>query len=273
MMADFPYDAHASVYAATRTAAPWVLEPLLAEIDRLPPRSRVLEVGCGTGNYIGALAARRPSFVFTGIDRSREMLRAAAGGRPVAAGGAARAREARAGVDGGAGPLAGALVRADAGSALPIAGGSIHLAIAVDVVHHVRPLDRFFREVARVLAPCGRFLIATDSEDDLERRSLSVCFPEILPIERSRYPSLESLHVHAGRAGFALLERCPASGRIPIDEALLANLEAKCSSSLTLIPDVAHRRGIDRVRAAAARGEAWLSSYTVLVYGKRGGGA
>ena len=58
------YDDLAAAYAAHRRAHPPVLAALA---DGLSADARVLEVGCGTGSYSGALNA-------TGLDPSREML-------------------------------------------------------------------------------------------------------------------------------------------------------------------------------------------------------
>ena len=44
----------------------------------MPPRGRLLEVGCGTARNIARLARRFPEASFVGLDASREMLRTAA---------------------------------------------------------------------------------------------------------------------------------------------------------------------------------------------------
>jgi S-adenosylmethionine-diacylgycerolhomoserine-N-methlytransferase len=49
---------------------------LIAELDP-PPRGSVLEVGCGTGRNLVALARRHPDIRLYGIDISPEMLRTA----------------------------------------------------------------------------------------------------------------------------------------------------------------------------------------------------
>ena len=49
------YDAYAPTYSWARKAVPWVLEPLLRSCSTLSTGASVLEIGCGTGNYISAL--------------------------------------------------------------------------------------------------------------------------------------------------------------------------------------------------------------------------
>ncbi len=50
------YEALAADYAANRSIHPLVFHHLVEAIQAFPD-ARVLEIGCGTGNYIGALAA------------------------------------------------------------------------------------------------------------------------------------------------------------------------------------------------------------------------
>jgi ubiquinone/menaquinone biosynthesis C-methylase UbiE len=98
----------------------------------LRPDQVVLEVGVGTG--LVALGLRELGHRVVGIDLSPAMLRQAWTrlGPVVAVGDAAR---------------------------LPIRGGAIPQAVSVWVLHLVGDLRAVFREVARVLAPGGRYLV------------------------------------------------------------------------------------------------------------------
>lgn len=237
------YGAYAPTYATARWAVPWVLAPLVARARETPRGAGVLEIGCGTGNYLEALARSVSDRRWVGLDRSREMLaqactRAVRGGYAVA----------------------------DADRALPLRTGAFALAFVVDVLHHLTAYPTFFAEIARVLEPDGCLVAVTDSDENMTRRSLSRFFPEILPVERSRYPSFEELDRHASGAGLRRTATALAEGTIELDDAFLSKLEAKCSSAMRLVPDEAHRRGMERVRQACARGERWLSSYSVLVF-------
>jgi hypothetical protein len=133
-------------------------------------------------------------------------------------------------------------------------------------VHHLADLHRFFAEVQRVLVPGGTMFIATDSEGTLRRRSLTVFFPEILQVELNRYPTITQLHAGATAAKLLCTSESKVEGRIPLDHAYIAKLDAKCASSLRLITPDAHAAGMARVRAAAERGEQWLSCYDLLAY-------
>jgi SAM-dependent methyltransferase len=74
--AHFPtdYDEYAPIYAKVRSAVPWVVAPLAALIARQSPGTIVLEIGCGTGDYIHSLAELRPDLTCVGFDLSERML-------------------------------------------------------------------------------------------------------------------------------------------------------------------------------------------------------
>jgi len=237
------YDQYAPTYAWARTAVPWVLAPFIRSVDGLSKGSTVIEAGCGTGNYICALAEHRPDLTYLGFDLSQPMLDVAQ----------ARGTSVK-------------FVKADASSGFPCADGVAALVFAVDVVHHLVDLKRFFEECRRALGIGGRAIIVTDSVETMRARSLTKFFPESLRIEQQRYPALEELHRAASAAGLVLTLEEEAIGDIPLSDAFLAVLEAKCSSAMRLLPEEAHAAGMARVRAAQMEGALWRSYYVLLHY-------
>ena len=244
------YDEFAPTYAWTRSAAPWVVAPLAQLLTALAPRAVVLDVGCGTGNYLRTLAERRPDLLYAGVDISKPMLREAAERAPQAH-----------------------YLAADGSRAFPIGNQSCGLVFAVDVIHHIDNLATCFSECARILQPGSRLVLVTDSEETLRQRSLTKFFPEILSIELQRYPSLPSLQQHASAVGLQLLAQERAEGWIPLTDDFVTKLAAKCSSAMRLLAPEYHAAGMARVREAQARGQQWRSCYTVLHYGSAFGGA
>ncbi len=237
------YDDYAESYAHTRWAVPWIVGPLIAEARRLQRDSTIVEIGCGTGNYVIALSEALPHYAYEGFDRSEEMLAVA------------RQR---------CGQIA--FASGDAEVRFPYSDEYCDLAFVVDVIHHIEKVDVFFQEVARVLKPGGKLLIVTDSADNIRNRSLTRYFPETLDVEFARYPSLERLHRAAGDAGLTLSGTQAAEGSTEFDDSFVAKLEEKCSSALRLISSEAHQEGMERVRHAQRKGETWFSCYTVLKY-------
>ena len=230
------YDPHASAYAVSRNVHPGVLAAIQQAADELGAK-RVLEIGVGTGNVLSSLAG---IFQRIGIDPSRGMLERAATnqGLQLAQGVAER---------------------------LPVPDGSIDLAYSVDVIHHVADRAMAARELFRILRPGGRTLIATDSAEDIEARvPLSSYFPETVAVERRRYPTIETIEAELSAAGLAVQAALRVSRRYPLTD--LTGYETKSYSSLLLISDEAHQRGLERMRGDMERGpiEA-LSLYTLVV--------
>jgi ubiquinone/menaquinone biosynthesis C-methylase UbiE len=168
------YDQSASEYAAHRQVHAGVFRELCAQAT-LDPGSRVLEAGCGTGNYISAVAV---TFGCTacGLDPSTGMLARI------------QAKQVRR-----------LLGRAEE---LSFADGAFDLIFSVDVIHHVGDKAAFYREAARVLRPGGQVCTVTDSADMIRRREiLSGYFPETIEIELARYPRIAQLEAWMDEAG------------------------------------------------------------------------
>jgi SAM-dependent methyltransferase len=99
----------------------------------------VLDVGCGNGRYLTALAGRGHAGPVLGVDLSLGMLRTA-GGRRLIAGDAA---------------------------ALPLRDGSVDVALAPHMLYHVPDPAAAVRELHRVLRPGGRVVVVLNCADHL----------------------------------------------------------------------------------------------------------
>ncbi len=124
----------------------YVLPALLA---LLPADLVVADLGCGTGAMLPLLApvARQEGIGVIGVDREAAMLDVA--------------RERAAG-------LANVDLREGLLDALPIASGTVDLALCELVLHHVRELTPVFSDVRRVLKQGGRWVILDMVEHDRE---------------------------------------------------------------------------------------------------------
>jgi len=234
------YDDLSTAYARNRRIHPGVLH-LLVETGRVADASRVLEVGCGTGNYSIALA-EATGCQTAGVDPSAEML--------------AAARLRTQAIDFCQG-------RAEA---LPFSSHGFDLIFSVDVIHHLMDRAAFFREAFRLLRPGGRLCTVTDSAEDIRRRRpLSSHFPETVPVELARYPSVETLRAEMAEAGFAAIWTGTTEQPYPLTDS--QGYRERAYSSLHLIPDEAFQRGIARMEQELGTGPiAALSLYT-LVWG------
>ena len=198
----------------------WELFELLVVQGDLAGR-RVLDVGCGTGTFATALAARGARV--WGIDPSEEML--------------ARAR-ARGGEH-----VAYKHARAEA---LPFKDGWFERAVLRTVVHLLER-TRAFAELARVLAPGCRAVVATFAPEHFEWYWLNDLFPSVLEIDRARFPTGDMLSRELGDAGFAHVRvlRLGQQGSLT-REAALERILGRYISTLRLLSDEEFAAGLTR---------------------------
>ncbi|HUD47409.1 MAG TPA: class I SAM-dependent methyltransferase [Candidatus Baltobacteraceae bacterium] len=232
------YQEIAPDYARYRRVHPEVLRGLITT-GLVVGNSRVLEIGCGTGNYICAVRESVGCQCW-GIDPSEQML-AQAMGRPA--------------------PVQLARGRAEE---LAFPGESFDVAFSVDVVHHIADRRKAFSEAARVLRRGGRLCIVTDSEEILRNRQpQSIYFPETIAVELSRYPAVELLRRELIEAGFVEL-----AARVVEFSTVLPDIEpyrAQVFSSLRLISKEAFDRGMARLERDFHKGPVpWVSRYLML---------
>jgi len=219
------YNQSASEYATHRMVHAGVFRELRAW-TMLSPGARVLEVGCGTGNYITAVAETSGCFA-CGLDPSSEMLARVS---------AIQVRR--------------LLGRAEE---LTFANDVFDLIFSIDVIHHVGDKAAFYREAARVLAPGGRLCTVTDSADMIRRREiLSGYFPETVEIELDRYPRIAQLQTWMGMAGLETFRVAAVEEQYEITSA--QPFRDRAYSALRLIPMGAWRAGVERLERDLARG-------------------
>lgn len=236
------YDRAAAEYAQHRQVHPEVLRNLVVD-GEVDGDSKVLEVGCGTGNYILALE-RQVGPVCWGVDPSEGMLARA------------RARS------GGVRFLPGRAERLD------FPPGFFDLVFSVDVAHHVEDRRTFFREAYRVLKAGGKLCTVTDSEWIIRnRRPLAVYFPETVPVELKRYPRMAQLQDVMEQSGFGALSEKMVEFPYGLTE--LQAYRDKAFSSLHLISEEAFQRGIKRLEQDLRAGPIPCVSRYMLLWGKK----
>jgi len=120
-----------------------VFEPIQRTVlklaaEQVPEPGGILDVGCGTGRLLGLAEGRFPRAKLVGVDAAIEMVRQAKSSNP---GGAIGFQQAMA-------------------EELPFPDGSFDLVFSTMTFHHWSDQGRGIAEVARVLTPGGRWLLA-----------------------------------------------------------------------------------------------------------------
>ncbi|MES2984804.1 MAG: methyltransferase domain-containing protein [Pseudomonadota bacterium] len=166
----------------------------------LPEAATVVDIGCGTGSFAALAQARRPGWKVIGVDLSHGMCRAAAVRCAVAQGDAAR---------------------------LPLADGSAQAAVSSLCYQWVGDVAGAFTELARVLAPGARAVIATLGPQTLgELRTVAT--QAALPLGLLEMRGLEAYTAAAQAAGLevTLAEQRLALGHYADVPALLNSMRS-----------------------------------------------
>ena len=185
--------ARQSIYAFQRP--PLDLPARVLELAALGGDETVVDVGCGNGAYLDALARRGHAGPVLGVDLSAGMLRAAS----------SRAPQAR-------------LAAGDA-AALPVRDQAGDLTLAMHMLYHVPAPQAAVRELRRVTRPGGRVLVVLNGRDHLwELRDLIAT--AIRGLNASMPPPGERLRLDDGQgllaSEFALVTRHDFTGTLLI---------------------------------------------------------
>ncbi len=234
------YDNMADVYARNRHPSPTILEHLRTR-GEIRPSSSVLEVGCGTGNYIGALADGCQA---CGLDVSREMLKFA--------------RQRAENVD---------FIYSDAGD-LKVGDRRFDLIYSVDAIHHIERRADYFRRAAALLHPGGRLATLTHNHAMWrESNTLTRFFPETLAPMLAQYPDEDVLRGLLADAGFRNIETEVLTTPYVIDS--VQPYEDKAFSALHLISEEVLNAGIERARQALTNGPITVDGKYLAIWARR----
>jgi ubiquinone/menaquinone biosynthesis C-methylase UbiE len=236
------YDQIAAEYSQHRQTHPKVVEALIATAN-IGATSQVLEVGCGTGNYIRVLFSQTGCAAW-GIDPSPEML--------------AQAQQ----------PSGGPQLLCGRAEALPAPSQTFDLLFSVDVIHHIQDRPRYLAEAYRALRPGGALCTVTDSAWIIRHRvPLALYFPETVPLELARYPRIAVLRQAMAQVGFQAIRETHVELAYLLHE--IQAYRDKAFSALHLISSAAFQRGLTRLEEELRRGPIACVSRYLLLWGTR----
>ncbi|MFX0196999.1 MAG: class I SAM-dependent methyltransferase [Candidatus Hodarchaeota archaeon] len=239
------YNKIASDYSTyRRNVHPEVLRGLLLT-SRVGKTSKVLEVGCGTANYVITLETAAGSSCW-GLDPSEQMLSIA------------RKRSNK---------IEFLLGKAEQIDFQP---NFFDLVFSVDVIHHVEDHLKYFHEANRVLKEGGKICTATDSEWIIRHRQpLATHFPETIEVELARYPRIAKLQELMAQAGFIEIIDKVVEFSFPLTD--IQAFRDKAFSSLHLISEEAFQKGLKRLEQnIREKGHILCISRYVLLWGTKG---
>jgi len=242
-MSSFPtpdFGVVAEVYDEVRPAdGHWreVFELLVVEAGLT--QGRVLDVGCGTGRLVGALAERGVDAA--GVDVSPEMLAVARRKLPRSTFAEARAEQ------------------------LPFPEAAFDRVVFSLVVHLIdRP--EAFAEAYRALAPGGTVAILTFDRPHFAAYYLQEYFPSIQAIDEQRFPDEETLCRELAAAGFGRTGVVPLQQGAPLDRGWgLRRVRARHISTLQLVGEDEYAAGLSRLERELPDVVAYTTRFLLVV--------
>lgn len=231
-MGNINYDKISEVYDSVRTGDAEAIAYIL-ENKALGSGSRVLEIGCGSGNNTVLMAAATKAEVY-GLDQSKGML------------GKAESKSANI-----------HLIQGDAVTLEGFQDESFDAVFMVDVIHHIADIGSMFSNIFRVLRSGGMVFVFTDTHEKIRNERLtSKYFPETVNAELERYQTTDELLRAMKVCGLkdVRFEQLLCREQAEVGEFLIRVAEAKAYSMFHLISDEAIDRGIKRIREDMKKG-------------------
>jgi SAM-dependent methyltransferase len=208
----------------------------LINFGEIKTRTKILDLGCGTGNLSARLLEYVPVDVI-GMDKSLEML--------------IKAKK----------KLLQVLCGDADHSILPFKDHSFDLVIGAFVIHHIKNRMDLIRDCYRILND-GALIIITSSHRQIENLHpvLNDYFPSLIEIDKRRFPKLTELDNSFQNAGFKRIKHGELIiNRIPIDMDYLDKVKSKYVSTFHLLSN-------DEFKAGVKKLETFIKSNKVTAY-------
>lgn len=223
------YNEICNIYDDVRNADIELINLFLREV-KVDESTRVLDIGCGTGNYTSLFQKVTGASVY-GIDPSAGMLEKAVKKN------------------------SGVIFSAGNAGEIPHPDQYFDFVYMTDVIHHISNLDQMFLEIKRVLKKAGSLCIVTQSHHQIEMRPTSHFFPGTAAADKTRYPEITSINQIAVRNGFSpakveTIENEP----VEIGDDYLRLIENKGYSMFHLISDEEFNQGLRKLKEAISNG-------------------
>jgi len=223
----FDFDEFALVYSKYRYPNEKLVEHIT---NRIRYADRILEVGCGTADYLSILSELLYAHGF-GFDTSPSMI--------------SECSKKNQRIE---------LAIADANGPFPYGNSEFDFVFNINLVHYISDLENLFKESFRVLQNDGSVLTVTDSCQDISERTLTSYFPETLDIDRGRYPGNSSIISAMKKAGFEGIYTTKVKTSFEFKKQHFEQYRNKAYSSLRLIPEESFEEGIKRLGSDMERG-------------------
>jgi len=214
------YNEISQVYDDVRQADIDLINSILKEVE-IHSSTRVLDIGCGTGNHSDLLQKITHGKIY-GIEPSTGML--------------SKAKQKKSKV---------VYKQGDAEN-IPFEDQYFDFIYMTDVIHHVPDIGVMFAEIYRVLKAEGKVCIVTQSHRQIEKRPIAQFFPKTIAVDKARYPDIPEIIVSAENQGLRLIKNAilNENAKIELGQEFLELVKKKGYSMLHLLSDEEYSEGL-----------------------------
>lgn len=214
-------------------------------ISYFPPKSkiRVLDFGCGSGNYIKAMNTYTNYNIY-GVEPCKEMIR--------------YAREQNPNVT----------IKTGNHTLIPYPNNFFEYVYMTNVVHQISDISTMYKEICRVLKPNGILCICTENRYQLLSKYWIRYFPSIVIKDLQRFPSISKLKKLANSQNLITAKTTFIGEKkwCQVSNFLLLQILERSMSILNLISDKEYEAGTQKILKAYKKRKVYFSNrgYTLL---------
>ncbi len=223
-----------------------VTQKLLALFQLAKCPRVILEIGSGTGNYIGSICSIQNCITY-GVDISKDMLSVS------------RDRYHNA-----------CHIQADCAFSLPFKDNKFSMIYSIDFIHYIKNTIDLYIEQFRTLKNKGISFTATHSVENLHHQTLGLYFPDTVEIEAAMAHSIIELKKQIKDAGFSDVNAETVAVENKLTEKDLKLFKRKTVAVLNSISKDKFEKGIIKMENELMRGIGRnVHSYTFITACKK----
>ena len=198
---------------------------LFSEEVEINENTKILDFGCGTGNYADKLQKVTGAKIY-GVDPSEGMREKA------------KAKNSN------------VVFYKGNHEKIPFDNNFFHFIYMTDVIHHIPEIRIMFNELKRVLKSDGKICIATQSHKQIEKRFYVKYFPTTARVDKERYPDIEKIISLGKEENLEYINRVTYCDNqsVKVGKEFVKLVERKGYSMFHLIEDNEYKQGLRKVK-------------------------
>lgn len=198
---------------------------LFSEEVEISEKSKILDFGCGTGNYADKLQRVTGAKIY-GVEPSDGMRDKASAKN--------------------------SSIKFCKGNheKIPFENDFFDFIYMSDVIHHVPDIGIMFNELKRVLKVYGKICIATQSHKQIDKRFYVKYFPSTAKVDKERYPDIEEIILAGQKNGLEYIKSViyRDDELVKVGEEFVKLVEKKGYSMFHLIDDDEYVQGLKQLK-------------------------